>query len=277
MNMSISQRSFDQIRQYVHRIAGITIGEEKTMLVTSRLWRRLEITGCANYEDYLRLVQSPEGKEEQALMLDLLTTNETYFFREPAHFQRLANQILPQVRNRPAKVWCAACSTGEEAYSLAMVLSDQLGLSNWDLLATDISRKVLTHARRAHYRLERLEQMPKQYLRDYCLRGVHDHHGMMAIAPELRNRVRFEQHNLMENLKSGEMFDIIFLRNVLIYFDLPTKQKVVELLMQNLRPNGWLIIGHCESLMGLNLPVKQETPSVFRKLETPVSQLRIPA
>ncbi len=277
MNMSISQASFDHIRKFVHRIAGITIGEEKTMLVTSRLWRRLEVTGCANYEDYLRFVQSPAGVEEQALMIDLLTTNETYFFREPAHFQRLANQILPMVRNRPVKVWCAACSTGEEAYSLAMVLSDKLGAANWDLLATDISRKVLTHARRGQYRLERLEQMPKQYLRDYCLRGVEDRNGMMAIAPELRNRVRFDQHNLLESLKTGEQFDVIFLRNVLIYFDQPTKQKVLQLLLQNLRPNGWLIVGHCESLMGLNLPVKQETPSVFRKAELPASQLRIPA
>lgn len=255
MNMHISQTSFNHIREYVYRTAGITIGAEKSAMVTSRLWRRLEITGCNSYETYLAFVASNEGVEERCLMLDLLTTNETYFFREPAHFKRLSQQILPQVKSRPVRVWCAAASTGEEPYSLAMVLADHLGLNNWELLATDISRKALAQAERGLYRMERLEQMPQAYLKQYCLRGVDEYQGQLAIHPQLRSQVKFSQHNLLHPLVGHEKFDVIFLRNVLIYFDQPTKQLVLDRLLQNLRPDGWLILGHCESLMGLTLPL----------------------
>lgn len=278
MNMHISQISFNQIRDYVYRTAGITIGSEKSAMVTSRLWRRLEETGCTSYEEYLAFVTSKEGLEERCLMLDLLTTNETYFFREPAHFKRLEQQILPQINSRPVRVWCAAASTGEEPYSLAMVLADQLGIGGWDLLATDISRKVLAHAKRGLYRMERLEQMPPQYLKQFCLRGVDECQGQLAIHPQLRSKVRFAQHNLLQPLAMDDMFDVIFLRNVLIYFDLPTKQLVLDHVLQRLRPNGWLILGHCESLMGLKLPVSPEAPSIYRKnVETDLHRLRVPA
>jgi chemotaxis protein methyltransferase CheR len=278
MNMQISQSSFNQIREYVHRTAGITIGPEKSAMVTSRLWRRLEMTACKSYEAYLAFVASNDGFEERCVMLDLLTTNETYFFREPAHFKRLAQQILPQVRPRPVRVWCAAASTGEEPYSLAMVLADHLGMNNWELLATDISRKVLMQAERGLYRMERLEQMPPQYLKQYCLRGVDEYHGQLAVHPKLRAQVKFAQHNLLHPLTGHEKFDVIFLRNVLIYFDQPTKQLVLDRVLQNLRPGGWLILGHCESLMGLTLPLSQEVPSVYRKkAETSYDLLRVPA
>jgi chemotaxis protein methyltransferase CheR len=278
MNMHISQASFNQIREYIYREAGITIGPEKSAMVTSRLWRRLEITGCADYESYLAFITSKAGYEERCLMLDLLTTNETYFFREPAHFKLLAQQILPQVRPRPVRVWCAAASTGEEPYSLAMVLADHLGIDAWELLATDISRKALLHAERGLYRMERLEQMPQQYLKQYCLRGVDEYQGQMAIHPQLRDRVKFAQHNLLQPLAGNQKFDVIFLRNVLIYFDQPTRQQVLDCVLQNLNPDGWLILGHCESLMGLTLPVAQEVPSIYRKTpECPVNLWRIPA
>ena len=278
MNMHISQASFNQIREYIHRTAGITIGPEKSSMVTSRLWRRLELTGCASYENYLAFISSNEGVEERCLMLDLLTTNETYFFREPAHFRRLAHEILPQVRPRPVRVWCAAASTGEEPYSLAMVLADHLGINGWELLATDISRKVLAQAERGLYRMERLEQMPQQYLKQYCLRGVDEYQGQLAIHPELRKKVTFAQHNLLHPLVGHEKFDVIFLRNVLIYFDQPTKQLVLERVIQNLRPDGWLILGHCESLMGLQVPLTQEVPSVYRKkMGSSIDLMRVPA
>jgi chemotaxis protein methyltransferase CheR len=278
MNMHISQASFNQIRDYVYRTAGITIGPEKSAMVTSRLWRRLELTGCASYEQYLAFVSSQTGCEERCLMLDLLTTNETYFFREPAHFKRLAQQILPQVKPRPVRVWCAAASTGEEPYSLAMVLADHLGMTGWDLLATDLSRKVLLQAERGLYRMERLEQMPREYLKQYCLRGVDEYQGQLAIHPALRSRVTFAQHNLLHPLVGHEKFDVIFLRNVLIYFDQPTKQLVLDRVMQNLRPDGWLILGHCESLMGLHLPLSQEVPSVYRKkVESSIDHVRVSA
>ena len=263
--MAISPKCFQQIREYVHRVAGINIGPEKSTMVTGRLWRRLEETGCAGYEEYLAFINSNAGADERLVMLDLLTTNETYFFREPAHFNRLAQSILPEIKTRPVRIWCAAASTGEEPYSLAMVLDDYLGNNNWDLLATDISRKVLLHAERGYYRMERLEYMPQAYLKSYCLRGVNEYDGQLAINPKLRARVRFAQHNLLQPLQETQPFDVIFLRNVLIYFDQPTKQRVLNHLINNLRPNGWLILGHCETLMGLDLPLVQEVPSVYRK------------
>lgn len=265
MNKAISPASFQQIRDYVYQVAGIVIGAEKTAMVTSRLWRRLEATGCADYEAYLAFLRTSAGERERSLMLDLLTTNETYFFREQAHFKHLAEQILPAIHHRPVRIWCAAASTGEEAYSLAMVLAEQRGWDGWDLLATDISSKALTQAEHGLYRMERLENMSPHYLKTYCLRGVNEFNGQMAINAKLRARVRFARHNLLQPLIGHNLFDVIFLRNVLIYFDQPTKARVINHALARLRPGGWLILGHCESLMGMQMSLVQEAPSIYRK------------
>ncbi|WP_331344334.1 protein-glutamate O-methyltransferase CheR [Cellvibrio sp. UBA7661] len=262
---NISPFAFHKIRDYVYRTAGIVIGNEKTAMVTGRLWRRLELYGHKTYEAYFAYVSSPEGAQERSTMLDLLTTNETYFFREPAHFDFLRDEIIPQQRNKPMRVWCAASSTGEEPHSIAMVLSDVMGKTDWDILATDISGKVLEHARTGVYRAERIDHIPANYLKNYCRRGIGEYEGMLAVVPSLRSRIRFEQHNLMHTRKNDEQFDVIFLRNVLIYFDQPTKQKVIENLLQCLRPGGWLILGHCESITGLNLKLSTVRPSIYRK------------
>ena len=262
---NISPFAFHKIRDYVYRTAGIVIGNEKTAMVTGRLWRRLELYGHKTYEAYFAYVSSPEGAQERSTMLDLLTTNETYFFREPAHFDFLRDEIIPQQRNKPMRVWCAASSTGEEPHSIAMVLSDVMGKTDWDILATDISGKVLEHARTGVYRAERIDHIPANYLKNYCRRGIGEYEGMLAVVPSLRSRIRFEQHNLMHARKDDEKFDVIFLRNVLIYFDQPTKQKVIENLLQCLRPGGWLILGHCESITGLNLKLSTVRPSIYRK------------
>lgn len=259
----LNPRTFNQIRDYVYRHAGITINAEKNSMVVSRLWRRLDVLGLADFESYFDLVNSPQGAAERVHMLDQLTTNETYFFREPAHFTRLQNQILPSLKRRPLRVWCGAASTGEEPYSLAMVLQDSLGEQPWQLLATDLSSKVLQLATRGIYRMERLEQMPPEFLRRYCRRGVDKYDGMLMIDPALRQKVEFRQHNLLQPLDDHHGFDVIFLRNVLIYFDQPTKQRVLDHVVQQLRPGGWLVTGHCDSLIGIDLPLQQVTPSVF--------------
>ena len=264
MITTLDTNTFNRIRDYVYEHAGILINAEKNSMVVSRLWRRLEKLGMRDFEQYLALVTSPKGVEERVHMLDQLTTNETYFFREPAHFNRLQHQILPSLPRRPLRVWCGAASTGEEPYSLAMVLQEALGNRPWELLATDLSTKVLEQARRGIYRLERLEQMPAGYLKRYCRRGVEKYEGMMMIDADLRGRVEFRQHNLLQPLDdNGGGFDVVFLRNVLIYFDQPTKQRVLDHIVQQLRPGGWLITGHCDSLMGVRLPLQQITPSVF--------------
>lgn len=261
----ISQLAFHKIRDYVHRTAGIIIGANKTAMVTGRLWRRLELLGHKDYETYFAYVCSAEGVQERNTMLDLLTTNETYFFREPAHFDFLRDHIIPQQGNHKMRIWCAASSTGEEPHSIAMVLADRLGKCDWDILATDISSKVLELARTGLYRAERISHIPSEYLKNYCRRGIGEYEGMLAVLPSLRSRITFEQHNLLHLRSSKELFDVIFLRNVLIYFDNETKQKVIENLLQSLRPGGWLILGHCESLQGLKLDISVISPSIYRK------------
>lgn len=265
MNTEISTIALHKIRDYVHRTAGIVIGADKTALVTGRLWRRLELTSHTTYESYFAFVSSAAGEQERHIMLDLLTTNETYFFREPAHFNFLRDHIIPQQGPQKMRVWCAASSTGEEAHSIAMVLSDALGKCDWDILATDISGKVLEHARTGVYRAERINHIPRDYLQRFCRRGIGEYDGMLAVVPSIRSRICFEQHNLLHARPNDEQFDVVFLRNVLIYFDLPTKQKVLENILKNLRPGGWLILGHCESLHGLDLDVKVMRPSIYRK------------
>jgi chemotaxis protein methyltransferase CheR len=265
---SLSPASFKQIQQWLYQTAGILLTTQKSSMVVSRLWRRVDELGLADFDAYLALVFSPEGKAERAEMLDRLTTNETYFFREPAHFARLKNQIIPSCDERPMKVWCAASSTGEEPYSLAMVLADQLGEGGWQLVASDICGRALQQARSGLYRLDRVELLPVDYLKRYCRRGTGAYQGMMMIDSALRARVRFEQHNLLCAWPEAGAFDVIFLRNVLIYFDQPTRQRVMDNLCAALRPGGWLIIGHCESLTGIRLPLQQLAPSIYRAPES---------
>jgi len=267
MKSAISTAAFEQIRSYVHRTAGIQIGAEKKSMVIGRLWRRLEKFGCETFEEYLAFVRSSEGASERATMLDLLTTNETYFFREPAHFELLRRKIIPEQGGQKLRVWCGASSTGEEPYSLAMVLADCRAPGSWEVFASDISGKVLEQARAGIYRMERLEYLPTDYLKRFCLRGTDEFEGKFAIAPALRKQVRFAQHNLLEPLDDSEGFDVVFLRNVLIYFDQPTKQKVLDNVMRALRPGGWLILSHCETLQGLHLPVRMHSPSIYTKTD----------
>jgi chemotaxis protein methyltransferase CheR len=275
MNQNINPIAFEEIRRFMRQSAGIQIGAEKSALVVSRLWRRLEALECQNFEEYLTYLKLPEGAAEHQQLLDLLSTNETYFFREPAHFERLKHQILPQINRRPIRIWSAASSSGEEAYSIAMVLADRLGSQDWQVSATDVSNRVLETGRRALYNFERLEQMPEDYLRRFCKRGLGEYQGKLLIERELRSRVTFTLHNLLSPRADGGKFDVIFLRNVLIYFDQATKQRVLEHLIGSLNPDGWLVIGHCDSIYGLDLPLQLVSPSVFRNVRP--RTLKLPA
>lgn len=267
MNIEISAFAFHKIRDYVHRTAGIVIGADKTALVTGRLWRRLEVTNHPSYESYFAYVSSAAGEQERQVMLDLLTTNETYFFREPAHFSFLRDDIIPRQGPQKIRIWCAASSTGEEAHSIALVLGDSLGKCDWEILATDISSKVLEQARKGVYRAERINHIPHHYLQRFCRRGIGDYEGMLAVVPSLRSRITFEQHNLLHRRNDVEQFDVIFLRNVLIYFDQATKQNVLNNILRSLRPGGWLILGHCESVQGLDVDISVVRPSIYRKAD----------
>jgi len=264
-NASISDSDFAHFQQMIFSIAGISMTPAKKALVTGRLARRLKHHGLDCYGEYFKLLSRQQ--DEMQVAVDLLTTNETYFFREPKHFDFLRDRILPEhPPGRTFRVWSAASSSGEEAYTLAMVLADKLGATPWEILGSDISTRVLDKARSGLYPMERIRGIPQASLRAHCLKGVGNQEGSFIIDPALRRHVRFEQINLNESLPNVGEFDVIFLRNVMIYFQTDTKRQVVARLLAKLRPGGYFIVGHSESLNGLAQGLETVAPSICRKL-----------
>jgi chemotaxis protein methyltransferase CheR len=262
----LQDEEFIKFSELIYRIAGISMAPSKKPLVSSRLAKRLKHHDLNSYGDYFRFITSPHGKDELQITVDMLTTNETHFFREPKHFDFLRQRIIPERRQDVAfRVWSAACSSGEEPYSVAMVLDDLLANQPWEILASDISTRIVDKARNGIYPMERLPEIPKPYLSRYCLKGVGDYDGTLLIEKSLRERVRFMLHNLTEMPPQLGEFDVIFLRNVMIYFDQDTKQKVVSRLLPLLRPGGYFLIGHSESLNGVTDAVKPVAPAIYRK------------
>ncbi|MBZ0106807.1 MAG: protein-glutamate O-methyltransferase CheR [Sulfuricella denitrificans] len=263
---TLTDREFGEFQGMLHRLAGIHLSPAKKALVSGRLAKRLKHYSLVNYGDYFRLLSSGNQPEELQVAVDLLTTNETYFFREPRHFDYLTEQILPERRpGVPFRVWSAACSSGEEPYTLAMVLASTLGEAPWEILASDISTRVLEKARSGLYPMERAQNIPRHLLTSYCLKGVGSQDGHFLVDKRLRGRVKFHQINLNEKLPGVGEFDVIFLRNVMIYFNLDTKTQVVARLVSMLRPGGHFIVGHSESLNGVTDALKAVRPSVYRK------------
>jgi chemotaxis protein methyltransferase CheR len=265
MNAAISDQDFAKFQRFIFDAAGITMSSAKKALVSGRLAKRLHHHQIDNYADYFKLLSSGKAPAEVQAAVDLLTTNETYFFREPKHFEllrRLATEA--KSRNQPLRVWSAASSSGEEVYSIAMVLEDILP-GQWELIGSDISTRVLERARRGHYPMERATHIPHAYLKRFCLRGTGDQTGTLLIERSLRQRVKFVQVNLNEALPQMGNFDVIFLRNVMIYFNADTKRQVVARLVGALKPGGYFLIGHSESLNDISNAVQPEAPSIYRK------------
>jgi chemotaxis protein methyltransferase CheR len=262
----LSDNEFRLFQRMMYEIAGISIAASKKQLVSGRLAKRIRHYGFRNYGDYFRLIEGQDGGAERQMAIDLLTTNETYFFREPKHFEMLRQTVLPALeRNREVRVWSAACSSGEEAYSLAMMLADSRGDAPWEVLATDICTRVLEKARAGHYPMERMQDIPPAVLSRYCLKGVGVEEGTFLVGRSLRERVRFMQLNLNAALPRLGEFDVIFLRNVMIYFDMPTKRQVVQRMLPHLKRGGYFVISHSESLHGVTEGLVMATPSVYRK------------
>jgi chemotaxis protein methyltransferase CheR len=263
----LSDKDFQKFSELIYRIAGISMSPAKKPLITSRLTKRLKHHQLATYSDYFNFITSADGKEELQQAVDALTTNETHFFREPKHFEFLRQRVIPARQiGRAMRIWSAACSSGEEPYSIAMLLDDMLGAEPWEIVASDISSRILDKARSGLFPMERMPEIPKPYLNRYCLKGVGEQDGTLLIEKFLRERVRFSSHNLMQPPPRLEPFDVIFLRNVMIYFDQETTRQVVTRLLPLLRPGGYFLIGHSESLNGvidkLLLPV---LPAIYRK------------
>lgn len=265
--VSITDHEFDQFQSLLYRVAGINLTSSKKALVCSRLGRRLKQFGLDNYGAYYKLLESGNEPGELQTAVDLLTTNETFFFREKKHFDFLAEHILPSVNpyQRPFRVWSAASSTGEEAYTAAMILADSLGDKPWEIVASDINTKVLDKARRGQYQIERADKIPREYLARFCLKGIGRQEGTFIVKPQLRGRVSFRQINLNDTLPELGEFDVIFLRNVMIYFEAATKRQVIRRILSRLRSGGYLMIGHSESLNGINDTLRSVMPSLYRK------------
>jgi len=212
------------------------------------------------------LLTSGEHPDEVQVAVDLLTTNETYFFREIKHFEFLRTQALAaRARAQPFRVWSAASSSGEEAYSIAMVLADCMETTPWEVLGTDISTQVLKGAARALYTMERARHIPPDYLRRFCLKGSGEHQGKLLIERNLRSRVLFRQLNLNAALPNLGQFDLIFLRNVMIYFSDDTKREVVARVISAMKPSGFFCVGHSESLNNITNVMEPVAPSIYRK------------
>jgi chemotaxis protein methyltransferase CheR len=261
----LDEDSFARFSQFIHERAGISLAPHKRQMVSARLQRRLRHLRLRSFDDYLKHVFEPGQDLERQHLVDLLTTNETYFYREPAHFDYLREHLLPSFRGRPMRVWSAACSSGEEVYTLAMVLAEGLGMGDWQVLGSDISSRMVGVARLGLYPLERAKHLPDAWRGKYCLKGVRTQAGNLLIDPRIKSRVSFEEHNLKRPRSDSRQFDLVFLRNVLIYFDIPTKQLVIDALTRSIRPGGHLFISHVESLHGIATRLTAVRPSIFRK------------
>jgi chemotaxis protein methyltransferase CheR len=259
----LSDAGFHAVTDFFYERAGIRLNDAKKQLVAGRLSRRATQLGHATLDDYVRSVLRAPLDAEADLLTDALTTNETYFFRESAHFEHLAG--LARTAARPLRVWSAASSSGEEAYSIAMVLARHARQPGWEIVGTDLSTKVVALAQRGLYPADRCRHVAPDDLKRWCLKGQGEFEGQVLISPDLRKRVRFLAGNLTEPMTSIGLFDVVFLRNVLIYFDGPMRKRVVEVAVAQLREGGVLYTGHAESIQGVLPCLQQQAPAIHVK------------
>jgi chemotaxis protein methyltransferase CheR len=271
---TLSDRDFARLSSFIHHEAGIRLGHEKKTMLEGRLKRRLRDLSIGSYRQYCDYLFAEQGlREEKVRFIDVVTTNKTDFFREAKHFDYLTQRALPELAPRlgdPLLVWSAGCSSGEEPYTLAMVLSEYAESHpgfRFRILATDISTIVLEKARLGIYKSDDVEPVPPALRRKYLLRSRERHTDQVRIAPELRRLVEFRRLNFMDaDYGVAEKADAIFCRNVIIYFDRPTQQKILGNLVRHLKPSGYLFVGHSETLHDMNLPVEPLGPALYRRV-----------
>ena len=274
-NESLSTTDFDRLRSLIHAESGITLGPEKKTMLEIRLRRRLhslQFSSCAEYCSYLFTPNTTD--KELVHLVDAVTTNKTDFFREPDHFDHLVSKALPDLdarngRDRKCFVWSAGCSTGEEPYSLAMALSEYAqGHSGFrfGVLATDISTAVLAKAQMGIFKADVVRPVARNLREKYLMRSRDPGSDLVRVVPELRARIEFRRVNFMDaDLGLPEPPEIIFCRNVIIYFDRPTQVRLLEKLTRQLAPGGYFFAGHSESLQNMDLPLVSAGPAVYRK------------
>ncbi len=265
--MAINSREFSIIRDRLYRETGIFLHDSKKYLVSNRLMSRLRHLDLVSLTDYLSYLDV--NRDELQVMIDKLTTNETYFFRENNHFEFLETALRGELAGtRPVRIWSAACSTGEEAYSAAMICHGFAPHGDWTVLGSDINETVLKKAREGIYSMGQAEKIPEKFLKKYCLKGVNGNLGKFVVGNVLRKNVRFSRINLNGTIPDIGTFDVILFRNTLIYFNLQTKKKVLGNILARLKRGGYLIVSHTESLLGMGseLELVKKRSSIYRKL-----------
>jgi chemotaxis protein methyltransferase CheR len=270
---SLSSKEFLRLKDFIYDHCGIKITDPKRTMLEARLRKRLRSLGIESFALYCDYLFSPEGMDEELThMIDQVTTNKTDFFREPSHFDYLVRTALPELAasKRTIVVWSAGCSTGEEPYTLAMVLNEFADAhpgTGFAILATDISTRVLEKASLAVYDEEAVAPIPPEVKKKYLLRSKDKTKSLYRVIPGLREHVRFRQLNLMDgDFGFREQMDIIFCRNVIIYFDKPTQERLIKRFCTYLSARGYLFMGHSETLLGMDLPLTQVAPTVYRRL-----------
>lgn len=275
---TMSDREFKRFSEFIYAQCGIKLPPAKKTMLTARLLKRLRDLGLSSYGEYYDYVSSPDGRsKELARMIDVVTTNKTDFFREAEHFDFLAKNALPALVGskrggirRRMNIWSAGCSSGEEPYTLAMVLAEFFSttqqLNRFAILATDISTQILATAKKAVYPKEMVEPVPVMWRQKYLMRGKNSQKEFCRVVPELRHCITFCHLNLMnKDFGIRVRMDIIFCRNVVIYFDRQTQRKLFERFYDQLVPGGYLFIGHSESLHGINERFQNVATTVYRK------------
>lgn len=273
-SVRLSASEFGRLSSFIYNVCGINLSLQKKVLVESRLQKRLAQLNLPTFDAYCNYVMGPSGSHEEVVQLiDAVATNKTDFFREPGHFTFLEKEVLPAFAadesSRPFRVWSSACSTGEEPYTTAIVL-EEFSLRHkidYRIVATDISTKVLAKASQAIYPERTIHTIPMPLRKKYLLKSKDQENPTVRISAQLRQKVQFKRLNLMDDsLNVEDNFDVIFCRNVLIYFDRKTQEDVVKKLLSHLRPGGFLFIGHSESIYHMKLPVTQMRPTIFQKI-----------
>jgi len=275
VTVSFSGKAYRTLTELIYEHSRIRLGADKQMLLANRLRKRLRALGLESYDDYCAILQSPQGSEEIDELVDLISTNHTKFFREPDHFSFLSSRVLPLLIPRllasrsPLRLWSAAASSGEEAYTLAIVVAEQLRAHpslEWQIIASDISRRMLVQAQQGIYRMDVVEPVPPELLKRYFQKGIGVQAGMCRVKPGLRERLRFERINLFQ----GEYpvlaeQHVIFCRNVMIYFDPPSRATAVQRLTCCLSPGGYLVVGNSESLLGIRHELRPVQQGIYQR------------
>ncbi|MBN1500050.1 MAG: protein-glutamate O-methyltransferase CheR [Spirochaetes bacterium] len=264
-SINITDKEFSSIQSILYDKTGIFLNESKRYLVSNRLNSRILSLNLTSVSDYLKILKS-ESPDEVQIMIDRLTTNETFFFREEKHFKFLKKLANSDRYNKNFRIWSAACSTGEEVYSIAMIL-EEAGVMNWKIVGSDINETVIQTAIKGVYPIERSDNIPENFLKKYCYKGINSNKGKFRIDSKLKSKIEFFKINLSHQIPEIGVFDLIFLRNVMIYFDTKSKEKVLDSIIHKLKDGGYLILSHTESLMGLanDLQFEKIGSSIYKK------------